>query len=106
MSGDMLDLRGKVVVITGGSSGFGKGTAERFLAEGAKVLITGYNEERLRQAGEALGAVEWFRADAADPADWERLAAFVADRFGRIDVLVNNAGSGITVQPITELSVA
>lgn len=106
MSGNMQDLRGKVVVVTGGSSGFGKGTAQRFLAEGAKVLITGSSEERLRQAGEAIGAVEWFRADAADPGDWERLAAFVAERFGRIDVLVNNAGSGISVQPLTEQSVA
>ena len=63
MSGELQDLRGKVVVVTGGSSGFGKGTAQRFLAEGARLLITGTNEERLRQAREAIGAVEWFRAD-------------------------------------------
>ena len=106
MSGGLQDLRGKVVVVTGGSSGFGKGTAQRFLAEGARVLITGSNEERLRQARESLGAVDWLRADAADPGDWERLEAFVADRFGRIDVLVNNAGSGISIRPITEQSVA
>ncbi len=106
MSGGLQDLRGKVVVITGGSSGFGKGTAQRFLEEGARVLITGSNEERLRQARESLGAVDAFRADAADPGDWERLEAFVSDRFGRIHVLVNNAGSGISVRPIAEQSVA
>ena len=106
MSGSLQDLKGKVVVVTGGTSGFGKGTAQRFLAEGARVLITGSNEERLRQARESLGPVEALRADAADPDDWERLQAYVADRFGRIDVLVNNAGSGISVRPITEQSVA
>ncbi len=106
MSGDMQDLRGKVVVITGGSSGFGKGTAQRFLAEGARVVITGSSEERLRQARESIGGGDWLRADATDPGDWDRLHAFVADRFGRIDVLVNNAGGGVSVKPITDQDVA
>ncbi len=102
----MQDLKEKVVVITGGSSGFGKGTAKRFRAEGSRVVITGTSEDRLRQAREEIGDIDWMRADAAKAEEWERLGAYVERKYGRIDVLVNNAGGGVAVKAITEQAVA
>jgi NAD(P)-dependent dehydrogenase (short-subunit alcohol dehydrogenase family) len=98
-------LEGKVAVITGGSSGIGLATAQRFAAEGAKVVITGRRQPELDAAvkeigGDAIGV----RGDVANLADLDRLYATVKEKHGRVDVLFANAGGGsfATLEQVTE----
>lgn len=89
-----LGLREKVVVITGGTAGIGKACVDAFLDEGCRVAVCGRSEDRLaafRAAYEGRPVLA-VRADVTDPGDMENLAAAAVDRFGRIDVWVNNAG--------------
>jgi NAD(P)-dependent dehydrogenase (short-subunit alcohol dehydrogenase family) len=87
------ELAGKVAIVTGGSSGIGFGTAERMVAEGAKVVIADINEERGQQAAQKLGADAAFKlTDVAEPDQCEALVGFTVEKFGRLDVMFNNAG--------------
>lgn len=91
-----LGLKGKVALVTGGSEGIGRATAERLLREGAAVAICARRDEPLAAAAKALealgGQVLAVKADAAKPEDMDRFIQAAVDRFGRIDILVNNAG--------------
>ena len=89
----------KVVVITGGSSGFGLEAARILLEMDAKVVITGRNRKRLDDAAKHLGRENLLavQADAVKTDDWKRLVAKALEQFGRIDVLVNNHGAGIKI---------
>ena len=93
----MSRLKNKVAVITGGNSGIGFGIAQAFKNEGVKGAIVGRNQETLASAAAQLGddfiAVN---ADVTNLADLERMFAETARKFGRIDVLVANAGAGTT----------
>ena len=83
----------KASIVTGAASGIGLATAERLVAEGGNVLLTDLNEEVGSEAAQRLGAAARFRVhDAASEADWETVVADCVSRFGRLDVLVNNAG--------------
>lgn len=84
----------KVVVVTGAGSGIGEATAKRFAREGARVVLVGRNEEKLSKVAAQLeGEGHLMRAaDVADLSQVEALFGEVASRFGRLDVLVNNAG--------------
>ena len=88
---DPLDMTGRVVIVTGGGRGVGRGISERFLAAGAEVVICGRNApEELPAAGEREAVFT-----PADVREVDRIAeviAFTRERFGRLDVLVNNAG--------------
>lgn len=89
-------MKGKVVVITGGSSGIGKAMAFEFGRNGSRVLITGRNEEELAKAlaelkSAGIEAIS-FRADVSREEDNKAMAAEAVRQFGRIDVLINNAG--------------
>jgi len=98
-------LQDRVAVITGASTGIGFATAQRFVAEGAKVVITGRNAERLEAARQKLGEqVLAVQGDASDLADVDRLIATVGAKFGRIDVLYLNAGIA-TFAPVDAQSV-
>jgi NAD(P)-dependent dehydrogenase (short-subunit alcohol dehydrogenase family) len=85
-------LDGKITVVTGASSGSGLGVARRFVEEGATVLLLARGGERLEQTAEELGrqAVP-FVTDVSDPDSVRSTFARIGDRFGHIDVLVNNA---------------
>lgn len=104
-------LEGKVAVITGGASGMGRATAMRFAAEGASVVIGDLNRingEATLKAAEAAGFAErlaFVRGDVAQEADIEALVAAAVERFGRLDVMFNNAGVGGAFGPVTETTV-
>ncbi|WP_445679077.1 SDR family oxidoreductase [Radicibacter daui] len=89
----MSRLNGKRTLITGGSSGIGLETARQFLAEGARVAITGSNAENLEKARAELGGnVVAIQSDAGDVAGQKKVAAAVAEAFGGLDALFINAG--------------
>jgi NAD(P)-dependent dehydrogenase (short-subunit alcohol dehydrogenase family) len=92
-----LGLEGKVAVVTGGSDGLGRSTAERLALEGAAVAVCGREPGRLEAAAEAIraqgGDVLAVVADVTQPTDLERFVTATLDRFGRLDILVNNAGT-------------
>lgn len=100
-------VEGKSIIITGGSSGFGLESARLLLAMGARVTITGRQAERLATARAELGATEnllCVQADACVTADWQRVIAAVVERFGGLDVLVNNHGAGVKIAPVEAMS--
>ena len=87
-------LVGKVALITGGNSGIGLATAQRFVAEGAYVFITGRRQDNLDAAVETIGKnVTAVRGDVSNMADLDRLYATVEQEQGRLDVIFANAGS-------------
>jgi NAD(P)-dependent dehydrogenase (short-subunit alcohol dehydrogenase family) len=89
----MGKLDGKVALITGGNSGIGLATAKMFVAEGAKVVITGRNQATLSSVAEELGAhIHAVQADAADPASMEKAVSSAIEAFGRLDIVFANAG--------------
>jgi NAD(P)-dependent dehydrogenase (short-subunit alcohol dehydrogenase family) len=91
-----MSLKDKVVIVTGATSGIGEACAFAFGREGAKVVITGRNEEKLSNSVKKLGkggiTVLGILADAASESDNKRMAEETIRHFGRIDVLINNAG--------------
>ncbi|MCM0022131.1 MAG: SDR family oxidoreductase [Tagaea sp.] len=92
----MSRLQGKTALVTGGTTGIGLETARRFLAEGAKVAITGTNPENLAAAAKDLGAgVLAIRSDAGSIPASKALAAEIAAKFGKLDVVFLNAGIGV-----------
>jgi NAD(P)-dependent dehydrogenase (short-subunit alcohol dehydrogenase family) len=102
----MKKLEGKVAVITGGSSGIGLATAQRFVDEGAFVFITGRRQTELDSAVKQIGKnnVTGVQSDVSNLADLDRLYATVKEQKGRIDILFANAGVGelVSLGAITE----
>jgi 3-oxoacyl-[acyl-carrier protein] reductase len=95
-----MRLPGKVAVITGGAAGIGFAYAKRFLAEGARVVVADVADpaaavDKLDAAGRALGV----RADVSDATSVRAMVEAALARFGRIDVLVNNAAVFATLKP-------
>ncbi|HWA45442.1 MAG TPA: SDR family oxidoreductase [Hypericibacter adhaerens] len=91
----MNRLKGKRALITGGTSGIGLETARQFLAEGARVAVTGSNPKTLEAASAALGPdVPIIKADAGDVAAQKRVAEELRQAFGGLDILFVNAGIG------------
>jgi meso-butanediol dehydrogenase/(S,S)-butanediol dehydrogenase/diacetyl reductase len=90
-----MRLKDKVALITGAGSGIGEATAKTFAREGARVVIADLNDDGGRRvAGEISksgGAAEFFHADVGAPAEIEAMIKFAVDRFGRLDILHNNA---------------
>lgn len=104
----MGKLDGKIVLVTGASQGIGLGIAEGLAAEGASLVLTARNIERLNQNAERLAqagiTVFAIRADVTDEAQVQEVFRQTQERFGRLDMLVNNAGI-FDGGPVDELSV-
>jgi short-subunit dehydrogenase len=89
-------IEGKVVLITGASSGIGAETAKLLSSKGAVPVITGRNERKLREVADRLsGKYGCYRLDVTDDEEVNRVVRQAAGQFGRIDVLLNNAGYGL-----------
>jgi NAD(P)-dependent dehydrogenase (short-subunit alcohol dehydrogenase family) len=87
-------LEGKVALVTGASTGIGRAVALRFAREGARVVAVARGEALETLRTEAVGAIDPQRCDVADPTAVAALAAYCRERYGRLDVLCNNAGIG------------
>src|SRR4051794_23053685 len=101
-----MRFRDKVVLVTGGNSGIGRGIVHRFIKEGGRVAIASRDaakgERVLGEVSERGGEAAFFQVDLAKERDVEALVRSVADRFGRLDVVVNNAGVGGRRSGITD----
>ncbi len=96
-----MRLRDKVAVVTGGGSGFGAAICRRFVDEGAKVVLVDCHADRGGAVAGEIGAL-FVEADVASDGDARRMIAVAVDRFGRLDVVVNNAGAPQAPTPVTE----
>ncbi|WPG99205.1 Hypothetical protein R9X50_00201600 [Acrodontium crateriforme] len=97
----MSRLEGKVAIVTGAAGGFGKGIAEKFLAEGAKVIIADFVEEAGTKAASELKC-EFQKCNVTSREDWEAVVKLADEKFGRLDIVVNNAGTTYRNQPNAE----
>jgi NAD(P)-dependent dehydrogenase (short-subunit alcohol dehydrogenase family) len=97
-----MRLEGKVALITGGGSGMGKVASELFAAEGANVVLTDVNDEAGEATASSIGERAFYvHADVSKEADAQAMVAAAVERFGRLDVLYNNAG----IMPLDDGSV-
>jgi len=100
-------FQGKVVAITGATRGIGRGIAEAFLAEGAKIMLNGRSEAKGKQALEEMRGgddVYFIAGDVTNQSDVESFVDQTVARYGRIDILVNNAGGSSGFNPVVDLS--
>ncbi|MGB0543250.1 MAG: SDR family oxidoreductase [Longimicrobiales bacterium] len=96
---------GKVAIVSGSTKGIGLAIAERMINEGMSVVVSSRTAAEVATIAEGLGdRAIGIACDVADPADCARLVEETVERFGRLDVLVNNAGLGI-FKPISEMSI-
>ena len=105
--GFTLKLNGKVAVITGGTRGIGRGIAEAFLGEGAKVVVNGRSREKGARAlaeMNAGGRAHFIAGDVREQQDVEAVVDGAIGQFGQVDILVNNAGGSSGFAPVAELS--
>jgi NAD(P)-dependent dehydrogenase (short-subunit alcohol dehydrogenase family) len=101
------EMRDKVALVTGGSSGIGLATARAFAQQGARVVIASRNERRGKESLKAIdgaGDVQWLAADVADGKSVAKLVAGVVKLHGRLDYAFNNGGSGANGAPVGKMS--
>jgi 2-deoxy-D-gluconate 3-dehydrogenase len=100
---NLFDLTGKVAVVTGGNGGIGLGMAEGLAGAGASVMLAGRNAKKgavaLEQLTKLGGKADFCAADVTDESSCKALVARTVERFGRLDILINNAGTNIRRPP-------
>ena len=102
-----MKLEGRIAAVTGGSAGIGRGIAEAYLAEGASVAVMARNAEKAEKMLAEVGAGDrliFIQGDAMDQASVEGFVDQTAAHFGRVDILINNAGGAGDLQPTISLS--
>ena len=100
-----MRLKSKTAIITGGASGFGKAIVQKFLAEGAKVVIADINEQAAKSLSNTLGSQTIaVQTDVSDGASVNSLKSYSVSEFGPIDIVVNNAGITHLPQPLEEVT--
>ncbi len=100
----MIQLTGKVAIISGGARGQGEAEARRFVAEGASVVIGDVLDDLGKATAASIGdSCRYVHHDVTNEADWAAIVAFTLTTFGRLDILVNNAGI-FRIKPLTDTS--
>lgn len=99
-----MKLAGKVALVTGSSRGIGKAIAELFVKEGASVVITAKNQDRLQKTAKDLGGILSVSADIRKESEVQVVIRKTIEKFGRLDILVNNAGIFPKIKPLHEIS--
>lgn len=103
-----MDLKHRVALVTGAGRGIGAAIARRLAQSGASVLVTDQDEDRAQACAETIaqegGRAVGLRLDVAKESDWDAAIVATRDRFGGLDVLVNNAGVASAARPIESLS--
>src|SRR5512135_776618 len=99
-----MDVKHKVAIVTGASSGIGAATARLLSTHGARVVLAARRSERLQELARDLKGALAVTTDVTRAADVERLVSTTVERMGRVDILVNNAGQGLHV-PVESVSV-
>src|SRR5436190_8075991 len=101
------DMKGKVALVTGGSSGIGLATARAFAEQGCRVMIASRGKSAGHQAQnslEKIGDVQWHEVDVSDSKSVSAMISAVTKRYGKLDYAFNNAGSGARIGPIAKAS--
>ncbi len=96
-----MELKDKVVVITGGTKGLGKAMAEAFVKEGAKVSICALNKDEIEKVSAELG-IFGMMADVRNEEDMQRLFKLTAEKYGHVDIWINNAGKWL-IGPVEDV---
>ena len=103
-----MRLRDKIAIVTGAGSGFGKGIAQRFAAEGARVVLNDLDvengERTVREIVDVGGNARFVQGDVSKDADVRRLVEFAIAQYGGLDVVVNNAGTTHRNQPMLDVT--
>lgn len=94
----------RIVLITGASSGYGKATAKVFKDNGDIVIMTARNWDKLEAARKEVGADLAISMDVTKPEDWDEIVKTVNEKYGKLDVLVNNAGGGVVIKEVSEFT--
>ena len=99
-----MDVKGKVAIVTGASSGIGAATAKLLGARGARVVLAARREEKLRTVAAGIDGAMAVTADVTNEVDVERLVSEAIRVHGRVDILVNNAGQGLNM-PVDQIDI-
>ena len=98
-----MRLKEKVSVITGAASGFGLGIAKKFAEEGAKLILADINKDLLDKVSKDLDQ-DFFYVDVASSSSMQRLSDYILNKYGRIDIMVNNAGITHLPKPLEDVT--
>jgi len=100
-----MKLQDKVAIVTGGASGFGRGIAETFAREGARVVVADLNGEGAEEVARGISnSAVAFAGDVTERSDVERMIATAVDTYGGLDIMVNNAGYTHINQPLMSVT--
>ena len=99
-----MNLKNKTVIITGGSQGFGKSLAGLLVAEGGRVIISSHHKESLEKTAKEIPC-DCFVADVTSLLDMQNLGKYVSDKYGSIDMWINNAGIQIAPSMVEEIAI-
>ena len=97
-------LEGKVAFVTGAGSGFGEAIAKAYAAEGAKVVIADISDSGKRVASEIGSSAAFVKCDVTSKQSWEQGLEFTLSTFGKLDILINNAGTTYKKKPSVDVT--